>query len=341
MKKKISAILCLAVCIILMLPSGVYAESGREVIAGGALFGAKINTDGALVVGLDKVSPQGNGCPKAPAYEGGIRMKDVIIEINGKQVVGGKTVTDEISGCSGSEITLKVRRGDSVKTLRITPIKDKDGKYRVGMWIRDEASGIGTVTYIIPETGEFAGLGHGICDGETGALLPIKRGVVSDAELIGIIKGQKGTPGELKGTIGSIKKGSLIKNTECGVYGIFANIPKELNEKMKVASKNEITEGKATVRCSASGKIEDYEIEISKLNKTDAVTKNFEITVTDPRLLDLTGGIVQGLSGSPIIQNGKLVGAVTHVKIADPTSGYGIFIENMLNTATPPIRKAS
>ena len=217
--------------------------------------------------------------------------------------------------------------------MRITPIKDKEGKYKAGIWIRDEASGIGTVTYIIPETGEFAGLGHGICDGDTGAILPIKRGIVSDAELIGIIKGIKGTPGELKGAIGTDKKGALIKNTESGVYGIFAHIPNSLTVKMKIADKNELKEGKAILRCFASGSIDDYEIEISQINNLDGASKNFVIKVTDQRLLELTGGIVQGLSGSPIIQNGKLIGAVTHVKIAEPTEGYGIFIENMLNAA--------
>ena len=336
MKKKIAALLCFAVCLAIFIPFsvGVYAAgSEREVILGGSLFGARMHTDGALVVGLDKVSPMGNGAPRSPAYDGGIRLKDIITEINGKKVTNGKTVIDEINGCNGKDITLKVKRRDNTKLFRITPIMDKDGKYKVGIWIRDEASGIGTVTYIIPETGEFAGLGHGICDGDTGALLPIKRGIVNDAELLGIVKGQSGNPGELKGSIGTRKKGALTKNTEYGVYGIFLSIPDTLNEKITVANKTEITEGKATLRCSASGKIEDYEIEISKINKLDGATKNFTVTVTDKRLLELTGGIVQGLSGSPIIQNGKLIGAVTHVKIAEPTEGYGIFIENMLNAA--------
>ena len=334
--KKIITLICIILCALLLIPSSVCAqavESDREVIVGGALFGARMQTDGALVVGLDKVSPQGNGTPKSPAYDGGMRLKDIITEINGKPVISGKTVADEINGCNGSEITLKIKRDGSEKTLRITPIKDKEGKYKAGIWVRDEASGIGTVTYIIPETGEFAGLGHGICDGDTGALLPIKRGIVSDTELIGIIKGVKGTPGELKGTIGTSKKGALTKNTECGVYGIFAHIPDSMTDRMKVADKTEIKEGRAILRCSAGGSIDDYEIEISEINNPGGISKNFVIKVTDQRLLALTGGIVQGLSGSPIIQNGKLIGAVTHVKIAEPTEGYGIFIENMLNAA--------
>ena len=334
--KKIITLICILLCAVLLIPSSVCAQAmgtDREVIVGGSLFGARMQTDGALVVGLDKVSPQGNGTPKAPAYDGGMRLKDIFTEINGKTVVDVKTVAEEINGSNGSEITVKVKRNGIEKTLRITPIKDKEGKYKAGIWIRDEASGIGTVTYIIPETGEFAGLGHGICDGDTGALLPIKRGIVSDAELIGIIKGIKGTPGELKGAIGTDKKGALIKNTESGVYGIFAHIPNSLTVKMKIADKNELKEGKAILRCSASGSIDDYEIEISQINNLDGASKNFVIKVTDQRLLELTGGIVQGLSGSPIIQNGKLIGAVTHVKIAEPTEGYGIFIENMLNAA--------
>ena len=333
MKKKIAALLCFAVCLAIFIPFsvGVYAAgSEREVILGGSLFGARMHTDGVLIVGLDKVSPMGNEPPKAPAYDAGLKLKDIITEINGKAVVGSQTVTEEIESSNGKAISIKIKRGETEKQLTVTPIKTKEGQYKIGIWIRDEAAGIGTVTYVLPETGEFAGLGHGICDGDTGALLPIKRGIVSETELIGIIKGQKGTPGELKGIIDSGKIGSLIKNTDHGVYGIYVSIPKSLTEKMKTADKNEIKEGKALLRSSVSGKIEDYEIDISKINRDSGTNKNFVVTITDPRLLELTGGIVQGLSGSPIIQNGKLIGAVTHVTVNDPTKGYGIFIGNML-----------
>ena len=332
MKRRISALLCFIICIAVALtfPVSAYAAE-QEVIVGGMLFGARMHTDGVLVVGLDKVSPMGSGTPKAPAYDAGLRLKDIITEINGKTVIDSQTVTKEIEASDGKAISIKIKRGKTEKQFSVTPIKSKEGQYKIGIWIRDEAAGIGTVTYILPETGEFAGLGHGICDGDTGMLLPIKRGIVSDAELIGIIKGQKGVPGELKGIIDNEKIGSLIKNTDHGVYGIYVTVPKSLTEKMKTADKNEIKEGKALLRSSVSGKIEDYEIDVSKLNRDSGTNKNFVVTITDPRLLELTGGIVQGLSGSPIIQNGKLIGAVTHVTVNDPTKGYGIFIENMLS----------
>ena len=343
MKRRIVAVLCTVFCLAFLIPSAIPAfavGAGREVIVGGSLFGVRMHTDGVLIVGLDKVTPRDGEAPRAPAYDCGIRLKDIITEIDGKPVKDSSTVTNAIRDCKGNAITVKIKRGDTPKYFTLIPAKDKEGNYRAGIWIRDAAAGIGTVTYVDPKTGEFAGLGHGICDGETGTVLPIKRGAVSEVQLLGVVKGQKGIPGELKGTVSNAKSGALIKNTRCGVYGLFSAIPSQLCERMKVAGKQEIKEGAAPLRCAADGTVKDYEVNISKID-IDEDIKNFVVTVTDKRLLELTGGIVQGMSGSPIIQDGKLVGAVTHVLINDPTAGYGIFIENMLNAAQMPMAKAS
>lgn len=338
MKKITVSTLCVLCCITLMLPLGVgtYAASEAdcgEVILGGALFGVQVYTDGVLVVGLDKVTPaQGEGeRPHSPAYDAGIRMKDIITEIDGTAVTDIRTVTETIGNSGGRTLKLKIKRGETEKELTLTPIKDAEGRYRVGITVRDTTAGIGTVTYVDPMTGEFAGLGHGICDADTGALMQIKRGVVTDVELIGIQRGQRGIPGELKGSFGGSKRGALLKNTERGVYGIFKSVPQCLGQKIKLAPSSEVKEGAAVIRCAVSGSIEEYAVNISRLDKSGSTTKNFTVTVTDERLLSLTGGIVQGMSGSPIIQNGRLIGAVTHVLVKDPTTGYGIYIANMLS----------
>ena len=230
-------------------------------------------------------------------------------------------------------MTFTVLRAGKEKELSVTPLKSKDGMYRIGIWLRDNAAGIGTMTYIIPDTLEFAGLGHGICDGETMSLMPLLRGSVSEVELSSVIKGQSGIPGELKGSFRGGKPGSLISNKSTGEYGVLITLPQGVGEKLSVAAENEIKEGDAIVRCSVSGSVRDYTVRISKINCHSDNGKNFVVEVTDPALLEITGGIVQGMSGSPLIQNGKLIGAVTHVMVNNPTTGYGIFIGNMLDNA--------
>ena len=342
--KNYKIFICLAVCVLvlaaLVLPlnAGNSVDKG-EVYIGGTLFGASMLTDGVPIVSIDGVETEGG--VKAPAYDAGLKVRDIIKEINGVKVTTSEEVTSFITKSEGKAISVTVLRGEKTKTLRLTPIKGKDGSYRAGIWIRDNAAGIGTVTYIDAETLEFAGLGHGICDGETMSLMPILRGSVSEVELLGIVKGKSGAPGEIKGAFKGGKIGALTKNTGTGVYGIYATLPENTGEKIALAKETEICEGEAQIRCSVSGKPEYYTVKISKFNTRTENGKNFTVEVTDGRLIALTGGIVQGMSGSPIIQNGKLVGAVTHVLINDPTTGYGIFIENMLNAAQMPMAKAS
>ena len=333
---------CLIFCIILTFAMviQVNAESKNdELIVGGCLFGLKMQTNGIPIVGISKVVCKDGDC--SPAYDSGMRIKDVILSINGINVLTASQVTKMIEQCSNGLLTFKVKRNEQIININVKPQKGLDGKNHIGIMIRDSAAGIGTITYIDPSTLEFAGLGHGICDSDTYALLPLSRGIVTEAKITNIIKGKQGCPGEIQGTFNSGKKGALIKNTSTGVYGIYSKLPSEIGQTLPIGRREDVKEGKAKIRSSVSGKIEEYDIIITKINSDSNPTKNLKIKIADKRLLSLTGGIIQGMSGSPIIQNGKLIGAVTHVLVNDPTCGYGIFIENMINAVQMPLARAS
>ncbi len=299
-----------------------------KLAIGGMPFGVKFTTEGVLVVGFAEM----NGHGKNPAYEAGLRVRDVITNINGKPVNSAHELSDAVEGSGGAQVEITYRRDGNESSVRMTPFYDSgECKYKTGVFVRDSGAGIGTVTYIVPETGEFAGLGHGICDTETGALIPIRRGIVSNVVINGIVKGAAGAPGEIKGYFKSDKTGSLFGNTDCGVYGIFSPIPTELTV-LDIGLRGEVHDGDAYIMCTLDdgGKPEKYSVRISSINQDAEKGKCFTVKITDKELLSQTGGIIQGMSGSPIIQDGKLIGAVTHVMINDPTMGYGIFIENML-----------
>ena len=301
---------------------------------GGMPFGAKLFTDGLIVVGFTDLDCA-EGSPH-PAADAGIQVKDIILKINGIPVGTAENMGKLIAASGGKPITVTIRRNDTEFDVTVTPsLSSADQVYKTGMWVRDNTAGIGTITYVDPSSGAFAGLGHGICDSETGTLMPLSRGIVIDVTISGIQKGQCGVPGELKGHFASGKIGSLLGNTHAGIYGIMTEIPSGVSEQtaIPIALKNEIRDGEATLLCTLDdGGICPYTVNIRKL-KNSLDNKNMEITVTDPALMEKTGGIVQGMSGSPLIQNGRLIGAVTHVLINDPTKGYGIFIENMLEAA--------
>lgn len=305
-----------------------------RLCAGGMPFGAKLFTDGLIVVGFSDIDCT-TGSPH-PASDAGIQVKDIILKIDGTPVGTAENMGKLVAASEGRPITITVRRNDTEFNIQVTPsLSTTDKIFKTGMWVRDNTAGIGTITYVDPVSGAFGGLGHGICDSETGALMPLSRGIVIDVTISGIQKGQCGTPGELKGHFASGKIGSLLGNTHAGVYGIMTEIPSEIREQtaLPIALKNEIRDGEATLLCTLDdGGICSYTVSVRKL-KNSLDNKNMEITVTDPALLEKTGGIVQGMSGSPLIQNGRLIGAVTHVLINDPAKGYGIFIENMLNAA--------
>ena len=312
-----------------------------KLIVGGVPFGVRFLTEGVVVVGFCDL--EGISSTQNPAYVAGIRPKDVITHVNGNKIKECGDLTKTVEESGGREISLTYLRGGNENEAKLKPIYSAaEGKYKTGIWVRDHGAGIGTVTYIVPESGEFGGLGHGICDGETGELVRMKGGVVMNVKINSIKKGVSGEPGEIKGSFGLEKLGVLKSNTECGVYGKFDKIPDGLGKAIPVGCRNEIKCGDATVVTTlADGDREEYKIEIASVNKDAKGSKCFVIKITDERLLEKSGGIVQGMSGSPIIQNGKLVGAVTHVMINDPTVGYGIFIENMLAAAQIPMGRAA
>ena len=298
-----------------------------SLIPGGMSFGVRLLGEGVCVVGLSEVTVGEKNI--SPAALAGLSPKDIIVEVNGERV---RTVQDfkrSISASGGKTLSLLCKRNGNTFTVSLTPVKDAEGQYTAGVWVRDSASGIGTVTFIDPATGAFGALGHGICDSGSGELLPLSRGIVTDAVVTGIEKGKKGAPGELKGYLKNEKKGVLDKNTVCGIFGYLIDAPKA--EPIPIALASKVHTGKATIRCTLDdGVMREYEIEITEIH-SQSENKSFTVKVTDEALLAKTGGIVQGMSGSPIIQNGKLIGAVTHVMVNDPTRGYGVFIENMLN----------
>ena len=294
-----------------------------KVYVGGVPFGIKFLTEGVSIVGFEDEASN-------PAYKAGLRLYDTIIKINGKKISGNADVSEAVSG--GGEMNITFLRAGKEMSIKFTPkYSENEKKYTLGVWLKDSGAGIGTLTYVTTD-GVFGGLGHGICDGETGELVPITSGSVLGVTLNGIVKGQKGEPGELKGYFNSSKVGAIYKNSEVGVFGALAEIPDVIKGKTySIGLKNELKEGKATILCTLDDNVRrEYSIEISNINRNADGNKCFSIKITDERLINATGGIVQGMSGSPIIQNGKLVGAVTHVLINDPCAGYGIFIENML-----------
>ena len=303
------------------------------VMVCGTPFGIKLYTKGVLVVGLSDVETvAGNANPAAAA---GICVGDTILQVNGQEVNTGSEVSALIRGCGGKRVTLRVERDGVAFDAAFTPVKvaGEEG-YRAGLWVRDSAAGIGTLTFYHPGDGTFAGLGHAVCDVDTGEVMSLSGGEIVPARIFGITKGKAGKPGELKGCFETGSWGTLTKNGVNGLYGTLSAYPFGW-QTMAVAHRQQVQEGAAQIVCTVDGtRPQVYDVTIEKVRYGGAdSTRNLVIRVTDPELLAKTGGIVQGMSGSPIIQDGKLVGAVTHVLVDDPTRGYGIFAENMLTTA--------
>ncbi len=300
----------------------------------GTPFGIKMFTKGVMVVSLTEVESGGKGYN--PAVAAGLRIGDIILEANGEEVKSNEHVSSIISGSGGKPIVLVVQRNEQKLKMTVTPIKsDKDSEYKAGIWVRDSSAGVGTATFYDPETKLFAGLGHAICDVDTGELLPLSSGELVDVSILGVTKSKSGTPGELVGAFASrIAFGKLYANTQAGVFGTSDRSPVS-SAPVKLALKQEIKEGKAYILTTLDKNVvERFEISIERIALgADNPTKNMIIRVTDENLIKRTGGIVQGMSGSPIIQDGQLVGAVTHVFVNDPTKGYAIFAENMYETA--------
>lgn len=295
-------------------------KSTREplyLIPGGDVFGIRIKEENATV----------NEAQEGSALKRG----DKILSINGKKVSDSADITDALKECRGGAVQINIIRGGEKMTLTVIP-KYEDGAYRLGITLRKNACGIGTVTFIEPQTHLFGGLGHGVCDSESGKPIEISEGAATGVILGGVTRGEVGKPGELSGVLNKRCIGSIISNNECGVFGVMEGVDIDMQAPLPVGYRAEVHQGEAEIISTVkSGKKAKYKIEITEIDTSSTGSKSFKIKVKDPTLIALTGGIVRGMSGSPIIQNGKLVGAVTHVMVANPTEGYGIFIENMLN----------
>ena len=305
-----------------------------EVVVLGTPFGLKIFTEGVLVVGYSDVDTE-NGT-KNPALEAGVKTGDIILKINGEDVTEYSDVQSIITKSQGKPCELELKRDGNTFSVTLTPVLSVTDKvYKMGLWVRDSSAGIGTLTFYSPTLKVAAGLGHGICDTDTGELIPFDSGQFVKAEIVGIKKSSGKVTGELQGVFSGGDIAQLAGNEITGVYGCDCSEITDGESAMPIALKQEVKTGKACILTT----VDDnepclYECEIEKVYHNDsAKIKNMVIKITDEELLAKTGGIVQGMSGSPIIQNGKLVGAVTHVLVDDPTKGYAIFAENMLETA--------
>ena len=308
-----------------------------EVIPGGDCIGVKLYSKGVLIIGESKIQGVDGNFYKA-YEEGTFKAGDILLKINDYEIENSNEVETIIENIKDKEVTITYERDGEEKTQNITPIKCiDDGKYKIGLWIRDGAMGVGTLTFYSPEYSKFAALGHGISDEDSKSLIKLENGSIYGANVLSVNKGRSEAPGEIKGYLDDGEEiGTITVNSNNGIYGDINEYNTNIitRERIPVASRNEIEVGPATIQCivDQSQEIKSYDIEIVKIsNSVSNDSKGMIIKVTDEDLISKTGGIVQGMSGSPIIQNGKLVGAVTHVYVSQPTKGYAIFADTMIN----------
>ncbi|MCI9202123.1 MAG: SpoIVB peptidase [Lachnospiraceae bacterium] len=299
----------------------------------GIPVGIYLKSNGVLVIGTGRIQCQ-NGEEVEPAY-GVLQSGDYIEAINGEPLRDKEALISNLNHSGGQEALLRVRRNGEEMEIRMNPVQASDGNYKLGAWVRDDTQGIGTMTYV-DTNGNFGALGHGISDSDTGEVVEIKEGALYETEIMGIEKGSAGNPGVMAGVIyygpGS-RLGTIEANTKVGIFGkVNEKLQRSLHgEAVEIGYRQDVKKGQAWVRSDVSGEVRDYEIEIQRVDYNPIQeNKSLVIRVVDEELLRLTGGIVQGMSGSPILQDGKLVGAVTHVFVQDSTRGYGIFVEDMM-----------
>lgn len=303
------------------------------VYPGGMPVGIYMKTKGILVVGTGEVEGD-DGISHDPA-ENILKSGDYILAANGSAVTRKEELIYEVNCCEGNPVVLKVEREGSLTELQIQPVKTREGNYKLGLWIRDDTQGIGTLTYM-DANGNYGALGHGISDVDTGTLLNLNGGTLYHTDILSVVKGLKGSPGEMTGVIryqASEILGTIDANTGRGIFGKITHNQEQFQERnpVEIAYKQDVHTGSAVILSAVDGAVKEYAIQIEKVSQNSAEpNKSIVLSVTDPELLAKTGGIIQGMSGSPILQDGRLVGAVTHVFVNDPTKGYGIFIENML-----------
>ena len=303
----------------------------RTVQVCGTPFGVKLFSDGALVVAFsDRYTALGS---ENPAKAAGLRLGDLIVSAGGREVRSNDDLTAAIRAANGRPLPVVYRRGGAQYTAELVPVKDEQGDYKAGVWVRDSGAGIGTMSFIDPAHGTFAGLGHSISDADTGADLTLLSGEIVPVTITGCIRGAAGSPGELRGEFSAAPAGTVLANDTAGVYGQYSG--SQTGHSMPVANLQEVIPGDAELWTTVQGTTaQPYKVKIERVTMTGSdPNRNLLIRVTDARLLEATGGIVQGMSGSPIVQNGQLAAVLTHVLVNDPTSGYAIFAATMLEKA--------
>ncbi len=306
-----------------------------KVIPIGSVAGVKLYTNGVLVVGMSEIEGQDNK-KYIPYQNSGIKEGDMIVSINNRNIQNTEDLVLEVNKSEGNDIKVQYIHDNKTQECSITPVRTGIKEYKIGLWVRDSAAGIGTVTFYSKQNNSFAALGHGIQDIDTDRIINIASGEFVTTKILGIKKGEKGEPGRIEGTLEGQKNiGEISQNTKFGIYGKVKDISSlniDNSKEMEVALRSEIKEGKAYILSSIeNGKIEKFEIEIEKIFKDNNYNnKSMKIKITDNRLISKTGGIIQGMSGSPIIQNDKFIGAVTHVLVNEPLEGYGVFGDIMV-----------
>ena len=303
-----------------------------QVYPCGFPVGIYMETAGVMVVTPAQI-PIDSKTLRSPC-EGSLQQGDYITSINGIAINSKEELISSVEACGGQPLTLHIVREQQEFDLSVLPVQDVNGTYRLGVWVKDDVQGIGTLTYI-GEDGSFGALGHPINDSDTGKRVSVRKGGLYESQIQMVIRGKNGTPGSFCGIIcydASTFLGNIYENGSCGIYGNISVLMKEQLKNlvpMQTARRDEVVCGKAFLRCAVSDEPQDYEVEIIKTQPGS--TGGLQIRVTDEELLEKTGGIIQGMSGSPLIQNGKVIGAVTHVFVNDPTKGYAIYMEDMLN----------
>lgn len=318
-KQRLPALLAALLTMLSLLTPTYAAEAERTLIPLGKAVGIKLFADGALVVAVEDSSVLQKG--------------DLLLRLGGEEINSIEEVQGLLRENGGAILTMEVQRGDTRLHLRDTPRQGADGVWRLGVWIRDSMAGVGTLTYYDPVANTYGALGHGITDVDTAQLMTLQSGSIMPTQVKAVKKGTEGDPGELKGDF-SVQRdvGTLTANTGCGIFGAAQDTTFfGVGEALPVATRQQIQCGAATILCTVSGdETREYTVEIKRVYQSGQNGRDMLLQVTDEALLSTTGGIVQGMSGSPILQNGRIIGAVTHVLVNDPTSGYGIFIENMM-----------
>lgn len=309
------------------------AFEDHTVLVGGMPIGIYMETDGVMVLGTEQIKNV-DGVEYEPAGHL-VKCGDYITGLSGRKIKNKKELAEALKGLGGKEAVLQLCRDDETIDVKIKPVECEPNEFKLGIWVRDNVQGLGTITFLTKNS-EYGALGHGIHDTDTNLLMSIADGTLYKTSIHSIKKGENGIPGSMEGIIvynGYNKLGTIDKNTDEGIYGTVDKIDELFSEQIpvEVAAKDEVKIGDATIRCYVDNKVREYHIKVTDIDYSKReVNKGLVIQVTDPELLEKTGGIIQGMSGSPILQNGKLIGAVTHVFVQDSTKGYGIFIENML-----------